>query len=226
MKANPSAAALFSWPSQGRVGKVVPKSRIYERAKVGAALRQKFITQVDQIVWQYKLAPETINLHARTDVPEIQVFRIELKGVELSLDVLRCIDGAVQFPIVFELEHDGKIKVIASYKRPSEADASKWVISDYFSTAWVPATSQRGDMPVVLDLGGLYEALLLRLIPLNPRAGESLAGLVERLEAVRAKKREIEKIGSKLTKEKQFNRKVNINADLRDLKSVLEELEK
>lgn len=53
--------------------------------------------QVEQIVWQYKLAPETINLPAKPGVPEVQIFRIVLKTGDMSVDVLKCIDGAVQF---------------------------------------------------------------------------------------------------------------------------------
>jgi hypothetical protein len=29
------------------------------------------------------------------------------------------------FPLIFELYHDGKRRMVAGYKRPSEADASK-----------------------------------------------------------------------------------------------------
>lgn len=216
--------ALINYPKQATFGRVLPKNKIYEHSGANTRLKDLFVEQVEQIVWQYKLAPETINLPARPGVPEVQVFRIVLKTGELSADVLKCIDGAVQFPIVFELEHEGKIKVIAAHKRSSEADASKWVLSDYFSTAWMPANSQRSDMPVALDLAGLYEALLQRLIPLAPRNQESFSALVERLEGVRAKQREIEKVRAKLAKEKQFNRKVEINATLRQLNKELEEL--
>lgn len=215
---------LINYPRQATFGRVLPKNKIYEHSGANTRLKDLFVEQVEQIVWQYKLAPETINLPAKPGVPEVQVFRVVLKTGELSVDVLKCIDGAVQFPIVFELEHDGKTKVIAAHKRPSEADASKWVVSDYFSTAWIPANSQRGEMPVVLDLAGLYEALLQRLIPLPPRDHESFTALVGRLEGVRAKQREIEKVHAKLAKEKQFNRKVEINATLRQLNNELEEL--
>lgn len=216
--------ALINYPKQATFGRVLPKNKIYEHSGANTRLKDLFVEQVEQIVWQYKLAPETINLPAKPGVPEVQVFRIVLKTAELSVDVLKCIDGAVQFPIVFELEHDGKIKVIAAHKRPSEADPSKWVVSDYFSTAWMPANSQRSDMPVVLDLAGLYEALLQRLIPLPPRDHESFSALFERLEGVRAKQREIEKVRAMLAKEKQFNRKVEINATLRQLNNELEGL--
>ena len=56
--------AFFDYPKAAAFGRVVPKSRIYEHAGVGTALRDLFVTQVDQIVWTYKLAPETINLAA------------------------------------------------------------------------------------------------------------------------------------------------------------------
>lgn len=216
--------ALINYPKQATFGRVLPKNKIYEHSGANTRLKDLFVEQVEQIVWQYKLAPETINLPAKPGVPEVQVFRVVLKTGELSVDVLKCIDGAVQFPIVFELEHEGKIKVIAAHKRPSQADATKWVVSDYFATAWIPANSQRADMPVVLDLAGLYEALLQRLIPLAPRDQESFTALVERLAGVRAKQREIEKVRAKLAKEKQFNRKVEINSELRRLEDELEKL--
>ena len=137
---------------------------------------------------------------------------------------MRCIDGAVQFPIIFELSFDGRTQVIAAYKRPNESDASRWVLSDYFSTAWLPSDIERAAMPLALDLGGLYEQALHRLIPTPARPQESLADLVTRVELVAGKQREVEKAASRLAKEKQFNRKVEINAHLRQLKNELEEL--
>jgi len=219
-----SHPALINYPKQATFGRVLPKNKIYEHSGANTRLKDLFVEQVEQIVWQYKLAPETINLPAKPGVPEIQVFRIVLKTGELSIDVLKCIDSAVHFPIVFELEHENKIKVMAAHKRASEADASKWVVSDYFSTGWMQANGKRHDMPVVLDLAGLYETVLQRLIPLAPRAHEDFTTLVERLEVVKAKLREIEKVNAKLAKEKQFNRKVEINATLRQLHTEIKEL--
>ncbi|MFP8639699.1 DUF4391 domain-containing protein [Klebsiella michiganensis] len=202
----------------------MPKNKIYEHSGANTRLKDLFVEQVEQIVWQYKLAPETINLPARPGVPELQVFSIQLKTSELNLDVLRCIDGAVQFPIIFELSFNGRTKVIAAYKRPNESDASRWVMSDYFTTAWLPSDYERAAMPLALDLGGLYELMLHRLIPTPARPQESLADLVARVELIAAKQREVEKAASRLAKEKQFNRKVEINAKLRILKIELEKL--
>lgn len=218
----------FIFPPSAFVGRTLPKNKIYEHSAANTRLKDLFVEQVEQIVWQYKLAPETINLPAKPGVPELQIFSIQLKTSELNLDVLRCIDGAVQFPIIFELSFDGRTQVIAAYKRAiftgGESDASRWVLSDYFATAWLPSDCERAAMPLALDLGGLYEQVLHHLIPTPARPQESLADLVARFELVAAKQREIEKAASRLAKEKQFNRKVEINAHLRQLKNELEEL--
>lgn len=219
-----SNAAFINYPKQAAFSRTLPKNKIYEHSGANTRLKDLFVEQVEQIVWQYKLAPETINLPARPEVPELQIFSIQLKTSELNLDVLRCIDGAVQFPIIFELSFDGRTRVIAAYKRPSESDASRLVLSDYFATAWLPSDFERAAMPLALDLGGLYEQVLHRLISTPARPQESLADLVARVELVVAKQREVEKAANKLAKEKQFNRKVEINATLRQLKSELEKL--
>ena len=217
-------SALIAYPKQAAFGRVLPKNKIYEHSGANTRLKDLFVKQVEQIVWQYKLAPETLHLPARPGVPEIQIFSIQLKTSELHGDVLRCIDGAIPFPIVFELTFDGRTQVTAAYKRPNEADASRWVLSDYFASGWQPTDSERTAMPVALHLGGLYEQLLHRLMPWPARPQETLAELVARVEQAQAKQRELNKTQARLAKEKQFNRKVEINATLRQLTHELQGL--
>ncbi len=220
----PVKNALFSYPPQAAFGRTLPKNKLYEKAGANTRLKDLFVAQVDQIVWQYKLAPETINLPARPSVPEVQVFSIYLKVPELHLDVLRCIDGAVQFPIIFELLFEGRVQAMACHKRPSEADASQWVCSDYFASLWQPADTPRSPLPMALDLAALYESLLRQLISLPARPHEKLADQVQRMVNLANLQRAIEKTQDQLAKEKQFNRKVGINAQLRELKTELQEL--
>lgn len=217
-------SALFEYPKKAEFGRVLPKNKIYEKAKPTTAVKDLFVRQVDQISWKYKLAPETINIPATKSVPEIQIFHITLKNGELKEDVLRCIDKAVALPIIFELHYGDKCQIIASYKRPNEADTSKWVISSYFKTKWLPANTKREALPVTLNLGGLYQELLKPLLPCKGKKGESLKTLAERAELIRTQELELSKAQSRLNKTKQFNRKVEINAEIRMIKQQLEEL--
>lgn len=219
-------STLFAYPDSAKFGRVLPKNKIYEHGNPSAAVRQLFVRQVGEIAWQYKLAPETINLKASKAVPEIQIFSIALKGEELKTEVLRCIDLAIPFPIIFELRRDERVQPIAAFKRLSEAGASKWVISEYFDGDWAPGDTPRKALPMVLDLETLYNHLLAPLMPYPVRPGEDLQTQVERMERIRLMRRELERCEARLRKERQFNRKVAINAELRELKNLLSELKK
>jgi hypothetical protein len=220
---------LFAWPRKAAFDRVVPKRKIYERGAVGSALKERFVQQVEQITWAYKLAPETVNLPATKTVTEIQVFRIALKGTELDQGVLKAIDRAIPFPLIFELIQGERIKLAAAYKRlnqnlKSVNDSGIWVAGNYFETDWWPREALRQTLPVALDMDGLYEQLLHHLIPIPARPEESLADAVGRVEQLQARQREIDKITARLKREKQFNRKVEINAELRQMKAELERL--
>lgn len=215
---------MFAYPKQASFGKVLPKSKIYQHARPTKRVQQLFVDQVSRIIWQYKLSPETTNLPARAGVPEIQIFTISLKTEELDENVLRCIDKAISFPILYEVTFEDRIKEMAAYKRPSEADSAKWVVGDYFASDWQPVDSGRSPLPVSLDLAGLYEKVLRRLMPLPARNGESLKAHAERLAMIRSKERECDKLEARVNRERQFNRKVELNAELRKIKNELESL--
>ncbi|WP_179506102.1 MULTISPECIES: DUF4391 domain-containing protein [unclassified Sphingomonas] len=217
---------LFDYPKGAAFGRVVPKNKIYEHAGASTALKDLFITQVDQIVWKFKLAQETINLAPTRSVSEIQVFTISLRRAEVDLDVLRAIDRAIPFPLIFELTWSGKRKVVAAFKRPSEADSTKWVVSEYFETHWMDDGAARQPLPIALNLGGLYEQILSALMPDQLGSEEDIQARISRMEAIRAKTREVERISLRLNREKQFNKRVEINAELRAARLQLAELKR
>ena len=83
---------------------------------------------------------------------------------------------AIPFPLLFQLTHGDHIRFAASYKRPSDADSSKWVIEASFQTEPQPLDAERPPLPVALDLAGLYEQIVRRHIPLPPRSGRESRG--------------------------------------------------
>lgn len=203
---------LFNFPKKAYFGRVIPKSKFYEHGSVTRRQKDLFVKQVEQIIWLYKLAPETINLRPSEGVPELQIFKLMLKGSELSNDVLRCIDQAVMFPIVFEVESGDKVMLTAAYKRRSASAPEQWVLSDYYSTNWLSSLVNRAELKYSLDLESLYQQILHSLLPYKPRSGESLDDLILRNESISKKKKEIDALMNRLIKEKQFNKKVELNA--------------
>ena len=215
---------MFDYPKQAEFNRIVPKSKIYNFAKPNRAVRDRFVSQVAEIVWAYKLSPETINLPSKQGIHEIQVFVIALKNGELSEEVLRTIDKAIPSPIFFDVTFAGRIKSTAAYKRSSDADPSKSIVEGYFETPWQPMTTARPSLPVALDLAGLYEQMLRLHMPISARTGETMKSHVERATQIRSKEYECQKLEVRLKREVQFNRKVELNAALRRNKTEIAKL--
>lgn len=215
---------LYEYPQQAKLERFLPKSKVFEFVKPGGKLKELFVQQIEKITVAYSLSHKSLNLSATDDVKEIQIMRIQLKTTELSHEILRSLDKAIRSPLIFELHYSNQQKVIAAFKRPSDADPAKWVINDYFETDWLDINTPRTSLPIALDLSGLYEKLLEPLMPHKSQDNENLQARVTRMDLIHVKERELEKAQARLRKEKQFNRKVTINAELRRLNQEIQQL--
>lgn len=212
---------LYRWPTAAKFGRPVPKTKFYEHGAVAAALRERFVAEVQRITWAYKLAESTINLTGNADVPEIQVFQIHAKGDDVREPVTAAIDKAVQTPIIFEIiRDDGRIRMTAAHK---QLQSSPRRISTYYTTGWLPEDAERQPLPTTITLPALYTALLQPLIPVSVRPGEELSEVSARLEAVRKLEREIASLERKLRTEPQLNRKVELRRTLKSKQAELKE---
>lgn len=215
---------LYEFPKRAEFGRMLSKTKIYEHSNPSSKIKDQFVREVEKITWTYKLSPATLNLPVSEGVKEIQVLTIILKTGTLSEEVLQTIDKAIPSPILFHLSYKDKSKYVAAYKRPSEADKNKWVISSYFKTEWIADSSDKVKLPVVLNMGALYQSFLKAIIPLPFRKNETLDELVARVDDLYIKERNATKIESRMKKEKQFNRRVEMNGSLNELKQEIEEL--
>ncbi len=218
---------MFAYPERALYEHVLPKNKVYGHAQPRRALRQKFVDQVDTITWQYKLAPATINLPAGVEVKEIQIFSIAQRGPELKEDILRTLDRAIPSQLFFELTFQGRVRFVAAYKRGSEADHSKQFVAAYYWSPWQDASAPRSALPVAIDMDSLYQQMLhchMRAAGLEPRAGEPLEATAERGIRIRSQRLVCDRLEARMRKEDQYNRKVEINAELRQAKSLLQGL--
>jgi len=219
---------LFRYPEKARFGQIIPKTKIYEHAKLKPGQKAQFVELVQQIRWAYKLAPETTNLSATDDVREIQILRIRITQRDLPDDVLRIIDRAIPSAVIFELIYEGKIKVKAAHKKRITEHSKRTSLSRYFASDWISEDSKKTDLHQSLNLGILYDKILSVLInPEAPHDDEEAVPLVDKLthqENIKAKEAEKTKIEQKLRRTKQFNKKQEINSAFKKAKSDLDQL--
>ena len=215
---------LYQWPSAAHFGRRVPKEKFYEHASVNTALREKFISEVDRVFLAYDLAQATINLSGTDEVPDVAVFQIDAKDADVSEPVLSAIDKSIPRPIIFEVNRDvagaRETRMVAAHK---QLGAGVPKISQYFSTAWQTADTERQPLPTAITLPVLYAALLEPLADVEVRPGEGMSEVADRLKIVGKLEREIKTLERKLRTERQFNRKVELRRTLKTKQAQLEQ---
>ena len=215
---------VYEFPKSTEHKKVLPKNKIYEKAQPTTKVKQLFIDQVEKIEWSYVLAPESINLAKGKSIDEIQVFTIFLKSGTFSDEVLATIDKAIPSPILFMIKFNGKSQLVSCFKTLS-TDKKKIIIGSYFKSDWIADNSERVKLPVALNMDGLYHQMLTSLSPMKKRKNETIEDWAQRYENLQSKLQEADRLEQKVNKEKQFNRRVELNHKLNTLKSEIKELE-
>lgn len=124
---------MIAFPEHAKVGRIVAKENFYD--KTDTATKNIFQSEIARITWEYKLAPETINIPAKK-WSEIQVFRIDLKNSEVPIKTLKVIDSAIPYPILFLIEKGSVEKAVICYKEQSQKDENSAKVDTYFETEW------------------------------------------------------------------------------------------
>ena len=218
---------FFEYPEKCRFGRKIPKSKFYENVNFNTKHKNKFINQIDKIIWQYKLAPDTLNLDATDAVPEIEVMDIFLKTKEIDQVMLELIDKAIPLPIIFQIHQGDKIKIKAAYKRPSGSSNHKWVLEGYLESNWEADSILRQSIPQALNLGKLYEAILSSLIPANYQTckkNNNIGDQIDIINKIKLLKKDIDILNTNYKKEKQRNRQYEINQQIKLKQKELDKL--
>lgn len=207
---------LWQWPARAAFGRRIPKAKFYERANLTTRVRDLFVREVAQVTWAFKLAPSTVGLAATDEVPEIEVLEVALKPdvADVSDEVLTEINRAIPAPLLLEIHRHPRVEPVENTLRLAAAP-TKDRTAVLVTTPWLPPSTERAQLPRALDLAGFHTALLAPLMPYAVRPGESLAEAGERAKAIRALKREVTMLQRRVRAEKQFNRRAEINRDLR-----------
>lgn len=216
---------VLGLPKSTEFNKRIPKQKFYENLSVTPALKRIFIDQIKVIYWRNKVAATTMNLAAGDTVTEVEVFEVKLATPQLDISVLRQIDKEIPYHIVFLLEYDGKYQAWTAYKETATSGNNAFKVGTYYHTEWLTES----ELPLKVDglnIDKVYENFLRQIAgdALQTENNETLKESVER----DAKRKQIEKqivnLQSKIRKEKQLNKQMKLNAELKRLKMYIQNM--
>lgn len=217
---------MLGLPKSTEFNKRIPKQKFYDNLTISPTLKRSFVDQIRIIYWANKIAPSTLNLAEGKNVTEIEVFHIRINQETLDENVLKQIDREIPYHILFVLEYDGKYKAVIGYKEAAGSGKAAFKVDRYYQTEWMPEDKLTVHLDG-LNIDTVYENFVRQIAGDVLRAAtpqESLKESVARDNRRDALQKQINKLQAKIRKEKQLNRQMEMNAELKKLRRELEEL--
>ena len=209
---------MLGFPVSTEFNKRIPKQKFYENLDVSATLRRVFVDQIRIVYWRNKLAASTLNIAAGEAVTEIEVFEVRLNEPLLDEAVLKQIDKEIPYHLLFILTCDGKAQAWIGYKEAAASGSNAFKVNRYYHTDWMPEDELQLRIDG-LNMDAVYESLVRQIAgdKLLSESGESLKESVARDEKKKQLEKQITALESKMRKEKQLNRRMEMNAELKSL---------
>lgn len=216
---------MLGLPKSTEYNRRIPKQKFYENLSVTPALKRVFIDQIKVVYWRNKIASTTMNLAAGDTVTEIEVFEVRLLAPQLDESVLRQIDKEIPYHILFLLEYEGKYQAWTAYKESVASGSIAFKVGTYYHTEWLPEQ----ELPLKVDglsMDAVYENFVRQIAgdALKSENTETLKESVERDARRQELQKQISALQIKVRKEKQLNKQVKLNTELKKLRIEMEEL--
>lgn len=210
----------FELPSSAQVNLPIHKKELED--KLRGKHRKTLSEGIQRIDWLYKLSTETTNVPSG-GIQELQVIQVQLKKRESVLATLIQLDKQIPYPIIWVQRHENAIILSTSVKHVHPLDNAKMVIDHTFSTEWLDDAQNHYSLTLYGTLEEVY-ARFCQSFSLAADPPTALADQIVQTKEIEQLQRRVQQLEAKIKACKQFNKKVELNRELREVKNKLSEL--
>ena len=217
---------MLGLPKATEFNRRIPKAKFYENINITTSLKRLFVDQIKNIYWRNKIASTTTNLIDGKYVTEIEVIEVNLNNSQVDIDLFKFIDSVIPYHILYILEFNGKYQAWIGYKVTTNIEKKISKVDRYYHTSWLEETELIVKLEG-LNLDDVYENLVRQIAGdklQSENFSESLKQSVERDKEIETLQKQINILQNKMRKEKQLNKQMEINTELKKLRSALEKL--
>lgn len=199
---------MLELPQNCLVDRFIPKKTFYERVNISTTLKQEFINKLEKIIWKYKISQDNLNIAKTDEVEEIEIFELVLKEKCDVKNIIKVITREIAYPILFIVKFNEEFQYAIKYK--DNIYFSDWDNNIKFNF-------------VDFNLEKVYENIVKAITNIGNNI-EYIEVELEKQQEIIKIQNEINKLEIQIKKEQQFNRKVEINKRILELKNKMEKL--
>jgi hypothetical protein len=234
-------------PTNARVDERVPKKLLLEQGAPTAADKRHIQDDIEELFWVAALKPTNIATPIFRDEVreylEITVLTAQLRSAAKPTRLTELIHRAIPYPVVLVAAQGDTVSLSLAHKRWSQGETGKVVIEDVYSTAPFRSdtpTAEEAEFLASLsisslpnhDLFAIYQGWLDRVAALEaaqitgtfvaPCTTDRALALRDRLDSHARLRRDIAVLRAQAKKEKQLNRRVELNLKIQRLELQLD----
>lgn len=219
-------------PDSCFIGNAIYKKMFYENGDFSSSDKALFTEGIRKVTWLYCLKPETINIPPYQDdvrdYPEVEVIEVEVtKDYKLNR-VAEIIMKTIPYPMLLIFKREEQMRLFVAHQRVNQQDSSKNTIEECVSTAWLDsecALFAKLDIKQMrftnfyalycdmVDVISMYN--VAHILPegrtITGAQARTLSAEVQRID------QQMGALRAKIKSETQFNRKVDLQMEIKRL---------
>lgn len=214
---------LLKYPESTIVNRVVPKTMFYKFMEVNPRMKTRFVNDVVNIKWHYKLAASTLNVTDTENMKEIEVFVVNLKQPDCPTDLFSFIDTNMPHHIVFILVHDNHAMLLINYKDWADDTYTKFKITQTFVSSWVSLDN----LHLQIDgqsLPRIYDNFVAQVSGIGEHKAGCMADIVALKKQIATAEAELKALQKRMRKEPQLDRQIQMNKQVKAKRKELDSL--
>lgn len=235
-----------------KVDSTIFKKAFYDNADITKADKDILKDDVEKIILKYSLKEENINVSPYKDeeieYDEIEIIEVKILNEGKYKKICELIQKTIPYPLILVIKSDDKILINTAYKRINKNDEEKNTIEQFIYTDWVDLNNMNENQMKFLhsinmknlSFTNMYKLYCSFVEKINILNASKLSGDFNSLknkdiEVINKLNNEVNHIDDEINKlrilikkESQFNRKMDINMEIKKLeikrKDLIEEL--
>lgn len=239
----------FKIPADARIDKRVPKKLLLERGAPTAADRRGIQEGIEEIRWVAALKPGNTGIGAlkteEHEYAEIAVVTVVFRSKAKAGRLIELIHRAIPYPVVLFGQQEECVCLALAHKRRSEAEAGRFVLAPGVeATGWMTADDPppgfeafRAHLDLTQqprqDLKECYQGWINCILSLHTAEANGVYRQIDSSEAEEVREvlnsradllAEIASLRAAARKERQVNRQVELNLQIKQLEQAAESI--
>lgn len=202
---------MYGLPQRTEINKPLHKTKVFEKSDLTASQRDSFDADISRMFITHVVAESTIpTIKAGNEIADFYIIEVSLKRREYAPKNIELLAKFIPRKILFVLHFEEKAQFAI---RHTKLICSEWQQRD---TLNVPLAG--------LDLDAVWENIVATIGSITVQEGNTLTEQIKSDEQKSKLQKQIQLLQQKLNKEKQYNKQIEINAEIKRLKKQLNDI--